>query len=165
MVMKISATALLIALSLFCPAVAAPATVPVEKAQVVEGLIKKLPPRSQIRHLQRQSSVALQEGRKADLERLNREIKKIAEIAGEIRSLLVPGMSVFSYPGLLAGGEISYVPLSGPDPFSVSADLEAKTVWGYALDIGVPNVSHQEFRVVFDHSGLILKFQPVPNKR
>lgn len=157
--------ALFLALALLCPAVAAPAAVPAEKAQRVEGLLKRLPARSQIRHFQQKRGAALHEAREAEVQELNGEIKKSAEIAAEISSLLAPGTSVFSYPGLLAGGEISYVPLSGPDPFSVVADPEAKTVWAYALDIGVPLVTHQEFRVLFDDSGVILEIRLVPNKR
>lgn len=159
------ARAAIFLLALCCPSFATAERVPEDNAQRVEALVKGLPQRSEVRHYQQQRGVATRDGRDAEVLRLQGEIDKVAKIVKELRPLLKPGTSIFEYPGLLAAGEITYVILSGPDPFSASTGTETKTARGYALDIGVPLVTHKEFRVLFDERGLITEIRTVPNKR
>jgi hypothetical protein len=154
----------LVLLAFCCPAVGAPAPVIAETAQRVEALIRELPARSKIRLNQQECGLERHDGREAEAERLQGEIDKAANIAKELRGLLQPGTSIFSYPGLLAGGEVSFH-AGGVDPFAEQGRGGAKAFRGYPLDIGVPLVSHEEFRVLFDELGVIQEIGFVPNKR
>jgi hypothetical protein len=125
--------------------------------------VREFPSRDKVRLLQKRRSEALRQNGDAQVE--EKELERAAKTAAEIKGLLIVGSSVFSYPGLLASGEISYVELSGRDPFAANTTKQVPEKWGYALDIGIPQATHQEFRVLFNEEGHILAICHVPNKR
>ena len=78
---------------------------------------------------------------------------RACELLKQLRNLLKPGTSVFSYPGLLSKGRISYDGKVG--------DFEK-----YRLYMGIPpgrgeGIGETDFEVVFDEKGLIHEIKSV----
>ena len=90
-----------------------------------------------------------------------RRIDKARETVPALRKMLVVGTSILAYPGLIAHGNITYLPIGDvADPFSPSPEPKAPTEWGYELHLGIPAIGGEgphggDFVVVFDSSGLI----------
>lgn len=143
-----------------------PIAVPDETVAKVTKLLEQLPSQHVMRNCQ--MLVTNPPGKASDpngerVAAARKMVAKVQEIIPELRKHLKVGTSVFSYPGLLAHGEILYLGLWDEDPFAANPRLEM----GYRLRMGLPigYSDHRfEFEVVFDSSGIIRRFAEVESK-
>jgi hypothetical protein len=144
---------------------APPIAVAAETATRVKSLLAELRPQAQ---LWQYHSLVNNPPKETDENRLiitiaRQQVAKAHEIVPQVRKLLKVGASVFSYPSLLAHGDITYQAIGKGDPFAQNANIEM----GYRLYMGLP-VGHTrhtfDLYILFDSTGTIREIADVHGK-
>ncbi|WP_038168024.1 hypothetical protein [Verrucomicrobium sp. BvORR106] len=138
------------------PSTASPVTD--DEARLVKALLDQLPPSQTTlwRHIAQVKGTGPQVT-EDQLKFANANLEKVREIIPQLRKSLKVGASIFSYPGLLAHGDITYqiIKGGGRDAF---AEPAAPVEYGYRFYIGIPKseFSHiYDFELLFDSQGII----------
>jgi hypothetical protein len=146
------------------------AVVPVPKSEITEvvALLERLPSQQTIwrvyRLLQQHSPTAP----KAEIEGAQMTMNTVKEVVPKLRKLLKTGVSVFTYPTLLAHGDVTWTIIT-PVSKLREPDHDPKSVeWGYRLYVGTPAaefVHPYDFQVLFDSTGTIRSIDGVDWKQ
>lgn len=139
---------------------AAPVPTPVseEESRNVKALLDQLPPSQST--VWRYIALTKNTDSKVNLEELkaaNASLTKVREVIPQLRKLLKVGTSVFSYPSLLAHGDINYQIIKGSGANSF-AEPNAPVEYGYRLYMGIPKSEFThiyDFELLFDSQGVI----------
>lgn len=92
-----------------------------------------------------------------ELKAANASLAKVREVIPQLRKRLKVGTSVFSYPSLLAHGDINYQIIKGTGA-NPSAEAGASVEYGYRLYMGIPKSEFThiyDFELFFDSQGVI----------
>ncbi len=141
---------------------APPIAVSAETATKVKSLLSELRPQAQLwqYHSLVNNPPKETENNRQSITIARQEVAKAHETIPKIRKLLKVGASVFSYPSLLAHGDISYQAIGKGDPFALNANIEM----GYRLYMGLP-VGHTrhtfDVEILFDSTGTIREISDV----
>jgi hypothetical protein len=144
--------------------------VPVPKSDVTEvvALLNRLPSQQTIwreYHLLQQNPP---KAPKAEIEAAQKTMDTVKEVVPKLRKLLKTGVSVFTYPTLLAHGDVTWTIIT-PVSKLREPDHDPKSVeWGYRLYVGMPVeefVHPYDFQVLFDSTGTIRSIEGVDWKR
>jgi hypothetical protein len=142
-----------------------PIAVSAETSTKVKSLLSELPPQAMLWQYQ---SLVNNPHKDADKNETRvavarQQVTKAHEIIPQVRKLLKMGASVFSYPGLLAHGDITYQAIGKADPFAANANIEM----GYRLYMGLPvgQTRHTfDLEILFDSVGTIREIAEVHGK-
>lgn len=136
----------------------APAPVSEEESRNVKALLDQLPPSQAT--VWRYVGLTKGSGNHVSPEELkaaNAGLTKVRDLIPQLRKHLKVGASVFSYPSLLAHGDITYQIIKGNGANSF-AEAGAPVEYGYRLYMGIPKseFTHMyDFELIFDSQGVI----------
>ena len=137
--------------------------VPKDVSGRVAKLVKNLSKPEKLKEYRLAIFKSKSKGDKKDLKLEKEQIEIAKKVIPELRKLLTIDTSVFSYPGLLAHGSISFVAISG------GGFTDEPAEYGYSLLLGIPgggeSVHTYEFRLLFDDKGVIREIQDIRYKR
>lgn len=148
------------------PQVATPVTT--DEAQQVKALLDQLPPsQSTVWRYIAQTKGTGTAVSPDELKAANAGLTKVRDLIPQLRKLLKVGTSVFSYPSLLAHGDITYqiIKGSGGNPF---AEPAAPAEYGYRLYMGIPKSEFThiyDFELLFDSQGVVRAINSVDWKK
>lgn len=149
---------------------AAPTPTPVteEESRDVKALLDQLPPsQSTVWRYIAQTKGKGNNVSPEELKAADESLAKVREVIPQLRKLLKVGASVFSYPSLLAHGDINYQIIKGTGA-SPSPEPGTPVEFGYRLHMGIPKDEFThifDFEVIFDSQGVIRSINSVDWKQ
>ena len=143
---------------------------PVPKSEIAEvvALLDRLPSQQTIWRQYRLLQEHPPKAPKAEIEGSQKTMDTVKEVVPKLRKLLRTGVSLFTYPTLLAHGVVTWTIIT-PVSKLREHDHNPKSVeWGYRLYVGMPVeefVHPYDFQVLFDSTGTIRSIEGVDWKR
>ncbi len=144
---------------------APPIAVSAETATKVKSLLSELPPQAKLwqYHALVNNPPKDAGGGEQRITEARQQVAKAHEIIPQVRKLLKVGASVFSYPSLLAHGDITCQSIGKGNPFAANVNNEM----GYRLYMGLPvGITRHTFdlEILFDSAGTIREIAEVHGK-
>lgn len=135
-----------------------PTPVTEEESRSVKALLDQLPPsQSTVWRYIALTKGTGNNGAPEESKAANASLAKVREVIPQLRKLLKVGTSVFSYPSLLAHGDINYQIIKGTAA-NAAAEADVPVEYGYRLYMGIPKSEFThvyDFELFFDSQGII----------